>query len=95
NYLPRLLEHTVSYGGTELATGLSDRLKELYPQPAGMYMEKTAGGYRAYLSRFGFNTTWTSANGVEWAQESTMNYVYTRQGDGIWSTAVLSLGRKV
>ncbi len=98
NYLPRTFEHIV--GAIDKlplqgpVTALSNRLGELYPQPGEIFIEKAAGGYRAYLNRFGINTTWASADGISWAQESTMNDAYSRQGDRVGGTSVVSLGRK-
>lgn len=98
NYLPRVFEHIVGaihespLHGT--ATRLSSHLGDLYPQPGEIYMEKAAGGYRAYLNRFAINTTWISENGVDWAQESTMNDAYSRQGGRVPGASVVAIGRR-
>ncbi len=94
NYLPRIFRHQVSSGGSIQATELSERLGDLYPQPGEIYIEKSAGGYRAYLNRFGVNTTWTSGDGLAWEQESTLNDAYSRQGSRVGGTWVVSLGRR-
>ncbi|MCB7129281.1 MAG: hypothetical protein J3T61_07075 [Candidatus Brocadiales bacterium] len=94
NYLPRIFEHLVSSGGDSQLTGLSNRLKEINPQPAEIYIERAAGGYRAYINRYGVNTTWTSADGIGWVQESTLNFAYSRQAELVAQTSVVSLGKK-
>jgi hypothetical protein len=94
NYLPRIFLHRVSSGESIQDTELSERLGNLYPQPGEIYMENASGGYRAYLNRFGVNTTWTSGDGLVWDQESTLNDAYSRQGDRVGGTWVVSLGRR-
>ncbi|HCN19691.1 MAG: hypothetical protein A3C38_07220 [Planctomycetes bacterium RIFCSPHIGHO2_02_FULL_50_42] len=106
NYLPRTFRHVVVVVGANgrsplhesplqgTVTGLRDRLSELFPQPGEIYMEKAARGYRAYLNRFGVNTTWTSGDGVDWVRESTLNHAYSRQGGRVPSTSVVAIGRR-
>lgn len=96
NYKPRVFEHRVIASGARQSqtTDLSSHLGSLYPQPAEIYIERSSGGYRAYLNRYGINTTWTSAGGLEWAQESTLNEAYSRQGSKVGNTAVVSVGRR-
>lgn len=94
NYLPRVFEHMVLSSGAAQSTNLSSRLDELFPQPGEIYIEKAASGYRAYLNRFGINTTWSSGDGIGWTQESTMNDAYSRQGKRVGGTSLVALGRR-